>query len=88
MDFNAIATNFGQNPGADVWSQGDVNYDGAVSTADFTTFVANFGAVLAAPLPAPVEAGNALVPEPISVWMIIASLLPLQRRRHKCCERV
>ena len=46
LDFNVLATNFGKNPGSQVWSQGDFNYDGTINTADFMALSANFGSIL------------------------------------------
>jgi hypothetical protein len=74
LDFNALATNFGQTPGSDVWTQGDFNYDGVVNTLDFTQLAGNFGQVLASP---PLLA--TLVPEPCSAALL--GLLFLSRRR-------
>ena len=55
LDFNAIATNFGKT-GA-TYSQGDLNFDGKVSAADFAVFAQKFSNVLPAPpVSAPAQA--------------------------------
>ncbi len=76
LDFNSLATNFGQNTGNQDWSHGDFNYDGTVSTADFTTLAANVNTPLSAP------ALGAVVPEPTGpLAMLILSGAWLRRQR-------
>jgi autotransporter-associated beta strand protein len=82
LDFNAVATNFGQNAGNQVWQNGDFNYDGTVSTQDFTMLAQNFGAVLSAPALSPPALGS-LVPEPGSIAMIAFAIPALGRRRRR-----
>ncbi len=75
LDFNALATNFGQNAGSDVWTQGDFNYDGVVNTQDFTALASNFNQVLASP------SLGTLVPEPASLALVVAIWAIGRRRR-------
>ena len=42
LDFNALASHFGQPSGA-TWTQGDFDYDGGVSILDFNLLATNFG---------------------------------------------
>jgi hypothetical protein len=77
LDFNAVATNFGQNNGAEIWTQGDFNYDGNVNTLDFNALAANFNAP-----PALSPALGAVVPEPEAL-SVLASVWLLQCRRRK-----
>ena len=51
LDFNAIATTFGQSGTS--WTTGDVTYDGSTDTSDFTAMAQNFAAALPAPPAAP-----------------------------------
>src|SRR5581483_6949381 len=74
LDFNALATNYGQNGGSAVWTQGDFNYDGNVDTSDFVILSNEFGQALATP-PAPVL--GALVPEPTALIFLPAAALVL-----------
>jgi predicted outer membrane repeat protein len=50
LDFNALATNFGQSGRS--YAQGDFNYDGTVNTLDFTALASRFNTSLSAPLAA------------------------------------
>jgi hypothetical protein len=70
LDFNAVATNFGSS--GDQWYQGDFNYDGVVNTQDFMQLAINFNQ------PALGPALGSVVPEPICVWLTLAS--PFTRR--------
>jgi hypothetical protein len=78
LDFNSLASNFGQHDGSSIWVQGDFNYDGKVNTMDFAALAANFGA---APLAG--EALGSIVPEPGSMLVIatVATLCAARRRR-------
>ncbi len=68
LDFNAVASNFGQNAGGEVWTQGDFNYDGVVNTQDFTALAANFNA-----LGRFIASGTgSVVPEPATVLPVLA----------------
>jgi autotransporter-associated beta strand protein len=79
LDFNAIATNFGGS--GKTWSQGDFNFDATVNTSDFTAMSQNFNQALAAPA---LDPGlGALVPEPATLALIGAVLLPMKRRRSR-----
>jgi hypothetical protein len=78
LDFNAVATNFGQNAGGQFWPQGDFNYDGNVNTLDFTTLAANFGAPLAG------SALGAAVPEPCMILLPLC--LPLLGRLRRTAK--
>jgi hypothetical protein len=76
LDFNALATNFGQHAGSNVWVQGDFNYDGVVNTVDFTQLASNFSLTLPS---API--GSSLVPEPICLAIVPMLLTRWRRRR-------
>ena len=76
LDFNAVATNFGNTSGK-VWSQGDFNYDGLVNSLDFNSLAGNFNQSIAIPA---APALGTLVPEPASV-ALLAGLMCLTRRR-------
>src|SRR5205085_5703555 len=56
LDFNALASAFGQNGD---FSKGDFNYDTLVSTSDFTLLAANFNKTLS---PAPATATGVVSP--------------------------
>jgi T5SS/PEP-CTERM-associated repeat protein len=73
LDFNAVATNFGSGSN-DFWSQGDFNYDGTVNTLDFTQLAINFNQ------PALSPALGSVVPEPMCMWLTLASAFPRRRR--------
>ena len=75
-DFMAMAQNFGSTSG--VWTTGDFNYDGVVNALDFNAVATNFGSQLAA---SPAPALGSLVPEPMSMILIPAGALLIQRRR-------
>jgi hypothetical protein len=77
LDFNALASNFGQNAGAEFWWQGDFNYDGNVNTLDFSALAANFNAPLASS-----PALGSAVPEPQTLC-VFASVWLLGWRRQK-----
>jgi autotransporter-associated beta strand protein len=79
LDFNAIATNFGQ--GANLWRQGDFNYDGNVDASDFTAMSQNFGQTLAS-APLTTSLGS-VVPEPASLALLMlgAGAVGCRRRR-------
>jgi autotransporter-associated beta strand protein len=79
LDFNALATNFGQNAGNQVWTQGDFNYDGSVNTSDFTMMSLNFGKTEAAPAPVL----GALVPEPGTISLLAVGAMGLLARRRR-----
>ena len=72
LDFNALATSFGQSGTA--WNQGDFNYDNTVNTSDFMMMANDFGQTL----PPDAPALGALVPEP---GMFAVSMALLRR----CC---
>ena len=74
LDFNAVASNFGQNAGSEVWTQGDFNYDGSVNTLDFTQLAGNFNQVLASPTL------GTLVPEPCLIAVMGVLVLSRCRR--------
>jgi plastocyanin len=82
-DFNALAANFGQSNRT--WEQGDFNEDGSVNLTDFNLLAANFGKEIE---PAPPGStisfgfgGNALVPEPTMIAMVLLTPALLTRRR-------
>jgi fibronectin-binding autotransporter adhesin len=82
LDFNALASNFGQNDGSNVWTTGDFNYDGVVGTSDFMLLSDDFNGALptSASVPAPVL--GSLVPEPASLGLLaIAATGVIARRR-------
>jgi hypothetical protein len=89
LDFNALATNYGQS-GMD-WAHGDFNYsaDGTVDSSDFDLLAANYGSVVAtspndAPLPADAAGGlGSVVPEPMSFSLLAISGLGLLQRRRR-----
>jgi hypothetical protein len=87
LDFNALATNYGQ--GAKTWADGDFNYssDGTIDSNDFALLAANYGKSVATsgadiPDAAPVALG-ALVPEPTSLSLIALASIPMIRRRRR-----
>jgi autotransporter-associated beta strand protein len=75
LDFNAVATNFGQS--GKEWVQGDFNYDGAVNSLDFNALAGNFNQAL----PAPAPALGALVPEPGALVLLPVAFELVSRRR-------
>jgi hypothetical protein len=76
LDFNSLATNFGQN--APEWVKGDFNYDGVVNSLDFTALAGNVNSTL----PAPAPALGALVPEPGElVLLACVGAFAMRRRR-------
>jgi hypothetical protein len=85
-DFNALASNFGQN--VDRWSKADFNFDGLVNLSDFNALAANFG-LSAGPDgvvdPEDWAALGAVVPEPASaLWLTLGvASLSLRRRRER-----
>jgi hypothetical protein len=83
LDFNALATNFGQSNGSQVWINGDFDYNGNVNTNDFTMLAQNFNSAL--PLGAlsssPFVSLGALVPEPSAVGLVATGMGLLTRRR-------
>jgi autotransporter-associated beta strand protein len=79
LDFNALATGFGQNNGSQVWVKGDFNYDGTVNTFDFNMLATNFNANGALPG----GALGALVPEPSSMLLIVFGTAFGMKRRRK-----
>jgi hypothetical protein len=73
LDFNLLAGGFGSGS---TWQGGDFNYDGVVDSADFSALVGNFGRTL----PASASLG-AVVPEPMSVSLIVLGAMLVRRRR-------
>ena len=69
LDFNALATNFGMS--GTFWYQGDFNYDNTVDTNDFMILAQDFNKL--APIPTAGPVLGALVPEPASLGLIMAS---------------
>ncbi len=82
LDFNALASNFGQTPGSDVWTQGDFNYDGIVNTLDFTALAANFNQG-----PASSPALGSIVPEPAEVPLAAMAVLLFAYPRYRVGRR-
>jgi autotransporter-associated beta strand protein len=80
LDFNALATSFGQSAGSQVWVHGDFDYDGDVDTTDFTKLSQNFNLTMPAP------ALGVLVPEPATALATIALIGLLPRRSRKTWE--
>jgi hypothetical protein len=76
LDLNAIATNFGQP--AQGWSDGDFDRNGTVNITDFNALAANFGDTYN---PSPALPLGALVPEPSSLLLALATLLLPRRLR-------
>jgi autotransporter-associated beta strand protein len=77
LDFNALASAYGQNTGSQVWAKGDFNYDGNTDTLDFNALAANFNA--SGPIPG---AGlGTLVPEPSAIAVVALAGAGLRRRR-------
>lgn len=90
-DFIDLAAHFNTLGGA-TWQTGDVNYDGSVTIADFIDLSSNFGQSLsgiATPISqqdretlASFAAANGVVPEPVVLGFIPATLLLMLGRRY------
>ena len=77
-DFTTLSQHFNATAGSAIWMNGDFNYDGKVNALDFNYLATNFGAT-----PLTGVALGALVPEPVSVALILpmALLVGAGRRR-------
>jgi len=80
LDFNLLASNFGASGVAGVWSGGDFNYDSLVNASDFTLLAKNFNQSVP-PLGGPPDAPGSIVPEPITLFVLIASVAVLKASR-------
>lgn len=82
LDFNALATGFGQNDGNQIWTQGDFNYDSKTNTLDFNALAGNFN--MTTPIPSPDASLGGLVPEPTAGVLLVSVFVSLwPRRRHR-----
>jgi hypothetical protein len=79
LDFNALASGFGQNDGSQVWVTGDFNYDSKTNTLDFNALAGNFN--MTTPIPSPGVSLGALVPEPTTGALLTTVFVSLRRRR-------
>jgi len=78
VDFSFLTAGYGKTAAA-VWTDGDFNYDGKVNTIDFNYLAGNFAASVPGSLPGATL--GAVVPEPTSMGLVLASVTLLQRRR-------
>ena len=83
LDFNALATNFGQNSGSNVWTSGDFTYDGVVDTSDFMELADDFSAALPASASVPAPVLGSVVPEPASLGLLAIAATGLIARRRR-----
>ena len=83
LDFNAVASNFGQ--GGLLWQNGDFNFDGTVDASDFVALASNYN--LSMPSTGP--ALGSLVPEPSMLFLaaISAECWPIAVVEHRCNRR-
>jgi hypothetical protein len=86
LDFNALAANYGQNDGSQIWVNGDFDYSGNVNTGDFTLLAQNFNASLSpGALPSsPLGSLGTVVPEPATLTFLAAGIGLFDRRRRAC----
>lgn len=84
-DYTVVDANLNTTPPAGLaWLSGDANMDGVVTGDDYTTIDSNLGSGAGNPLaPSSLPA----VPEPISIIMLAAALLPRRRRDHSSRDR-
>lgn len=81
VDFNYLAAHFGAS--GKTWFNGDYNYSGTVDSTDFGFLAANYGKTLS-----PAAALGAVVPEPASGLILIATIPFLRCRRCKAIGRI